>query len=526
MDQKPSYAELEQTLTSLNIEIDRLKSDRMLNSLKFSVNETELAELREAGEKYRELYENLSDWIFTHDLDGNLIENNFHFIKLLGYSEEELKGANVKDLMPERYRPDFDQYLKRITSAGKDSGIMKIMTATGSELTVEYTNILIKNPDGAYHIQGIARDITERINAETALRQSEQKFRSIIENIQEGYFEVDLQGKFTFANKSLCRIIGYTEAELLGMNHTTYMNEHHAGRIQEVYTAIFNSGDPVDGVEFELIRKDRQIRHIVTSVSLIHSPSRKPMGFRGIARDITDKKKLEDDLATLQAKALNAKEVTIMGLAKLSEYRDNDAGTHLERMREFSKYIAQELSSHNKYKGYITEKYINDIYQSAILHDIGKVGIPDAVLLKPGKLSPEEFAIIKEHSRLGGDALSAIEKQIKGESFLTLAKEIAYYHHERWNGKGYPKGLKGDEIPLSARIVALADVYDALTSKRVYKEAFSHEEAVKIIVSERGRQFDPDIVDAFMARNRDFLKLRQDLEAREADELGLKLSIS
>jgi response regulator RpfG family c-di-GMP phosphodiesterase len=288
---------------------------------------------------------------------------------------------------------------------------------------------------------------------------------------------------------------------------------------------VFNTGEAVEGIEFDLKRKDGQIRSIVTSVTLIYSDEKKPVGYRGIARDVTERTKLENDIAVYRRKTQNAKEVTIMGLAKLSEYRDNDAGSHLERIREFSKIIAQELSGHKKYYGYITPKYVDDIYQSSILHDIGKVGIPDAVLLKPGKLSPEEFDIIKEHSRLGGDALSEIESKIDGESFLTLAKEIAYHHHERWNGKGYPNGLKGDEIPLSARIVALADVYDALTSKRVYKEAFSHEDAIKIIVAERGKQFDPDVVDGFMARNKDFFQIRHVLNQRDAESLGIKISL-
>ncbi len=342
------------------------------------------------------------------------------------------------------------------------------------------------------------------------------KLRAILENICEGYYEVDIAGNFTFVNQAICLILGYTEAELLGMNNRNYMDKDNARKVFDVYHSILESRTPRDGIEFDLLRKNGETRSVVSSVGLILSSQEKPLGFRGIARDVTDRNRLENDLKTLMKNTKNAREVTILGLAKLSEYRDNDAGAHLERMREFTRILAQELSVHTKFKGYITEKYIEDIYISSILHDIGKVGIPDAVLLKPGKLTLEEFEIIKEHSRLGGDALSEIEAKIDGESFLSLAKEIAYYHHERWNGKGYPRGLKGDAIPLSARIVALADVYDALTSKRVYKEAFSHDEAIKIIVSERGRQFDPDVVDAFMARNKDFLAIRKKIDDPES----------
>jgi response regulator RpfG family c-di-GMP phosphodiesterase len=203
----------------------------------------------------------------------------------------------------------------------------------------------------------------------------------------------------------------------------------------------------------------------------------------------------------------NARLITILALAKLAEYRDDETGLHLERIRGYTKVIAEEMAKTPKYAGYITSEYIEDLYQSSILHDIGKVGIPDAVLLKPGKLTTDEFEKIKKHADLGGNVLTDIEDQIKGQTFLTLGKEIAYYHHEKWNGKGYPKGLKGEEIPLSARIVALPDVYDALTSKRIYKEPFPHKEAKKMIVDEKGRSFDTDVVDAFLTCEDDFLKI-------------------
>ena len=179
----------------------------------------------------------------------------------------------------------------------------------------------------------------------------------------------------------------------------------------------------------------------------------------------------------------NARSATILGLAKLAEYRDEGTGTHLERIREYAKMIAEELARSEEYSELITPEYIEDIYQSSILHDIGKVGIPDAILLKPAKLTDEEFNVIKRHTEFGGDAIKAIESQIEGRSFLDLGKEIAYHHHEKWDGSGYPQGLRGENIPLSARIVALADVYDALTTKRFYKPAYSHERSKQIIIN-------------------------------------------
>lgn len=192
--------------------------------------------------------------------------------------------------------------------------------------------------------------------------------------------------------------------------------------------------------------------------------------------------------------------VTIFALARLAESRDQDTGDHLNRIRRYCYFLTKKLSKSRSYRGYIDKKYISNIYHSSPLHDIGKVGITDAILLKPGKLTLEEFEIMKNHTVIGGKTLEDAEKQLKykTKSFLAMGKNIAYCHHEKWDGSGYPFGLKGSEIPLSARIVALADVYDALTSKRVYKDAITHEVAKDIILQGRGKHFDPEIVDAFI----------------------------
>lgn len=207
---------------------------------------------------------------------------------------------------------------------------------------------------------------------------------------------------------------------------------------------------------------------------------------------------LEKNIEKRTRELEQAQYVTVFSLAKLAECRDPETGEHLERIMLYSKIITKELSTTEKYKYIIEDRYIEMINMSSSLHDIGKVGIPDRILLKPGKLTSEEFEIMKTHSKIGGEALAAAEEKIKGESFLGIAKEIAYYHHEKFDGSGYPAGLIGEKIPLSARIMALADVYDAMTSKRVYKDKISPEETKKVIISESGKHFDPDIIEAFL----------------------------
>ncbi len=214
---------------------------------------------------------------------------------------------------------------------------------------------------------------------------------------------------------------------------------------------------------------------------------------------------------------LEGRDMMIFSLAKLAESRDQDTGTHLERIREYSKVLATELMSWPKFENVVDAQFVELIYLTSPLHDVGKVGIPDRVLLKPGKLTSDEFEVMKRHTLIGGETLSASAQAHPEASFLKMAMEIALKHHERWDGTGYPFQLKGEDIPLCARIVAVADVYDALTTKRVYKPAFTHETAADIIYASRGSHFDPDLVDAFAKVEEQMRRIRYELdESREA----------
>ena len=213
--------------------------------------------------------------------------------------------------------------------------------------------------------------------------------------------------------------------------------------------------------------------------------------------------------------SLETRDVAIFAMAKLAESRDPETGAHLERVRSYSRLIAQQLAHVPEFHHHLDGEFIRLIYLTSPLHDIGKVGIPDSVLLKPGRLSDREFEIMKTHTTIGAETLEAAARHFPGVRFLDMAKEIALSHHERYDGTGYPAGLVGDEIPLSGRIVALADVYDALTSKRVYKQAFGHDVARGIIVPERGKHFDPAIVDAFLECESEFIAIKERFEELE-----------
>lgn len=207
--------------------------------------------------------------------------------------------------------------------------------------------------------------------------------------------------------------------------------------------------------------------------------------------------------------SLETREVAIFAMAKLAESRDPETGAHLERVRSYCRILAKELSAAPAFRTEIDEEFIRLIYLTSPLHDIGKVGIPDSVLLKPGRLSDHEFDIMKTHAMLGAQTLEAALRAFPGVKFLEMARDIAATHHERWDGSGYPKGLVGSAIPLCGRITALADVYDALTSKRVYKAEFSHEIARSMIVKDSGVHFDPDVVSAFVRTEGQFVRTRE-----------------
>ncbi|WP_409338059.1 response regulator [Curvibacter microcysteis] len=220
-------------------------------------------------------------------------------------------------------------------------------------------------------------------------------------------------------------------------------------------------------------------------------------------RSKSDYLQQEVALRTLEVQAIQ--DVTIMVMASLAETRDNDTGNHIRRTQLYVKALAVRLRHHPRFESVLTERNIELLYKSAPLHDIGKVGIPDSILLKPGKLTVEEFEVMKRHPAIGRDAIEDAERRLGIKvKFLTFSKEIAYSHQEKWDGTGYPEGLAGDAIPLSARLMAVADVYDALISKRVYKPAFTHDQACQIVVQGRGQHFDPDIVDAFIEIADDF----------------------
>lgn len=227
------------------------------------------------------------------------------------------------------------------------------------------------------------------------------------------------------------------------------------------------------------------------SPSLVHARVRNHIALK------RHRDQLEELVQERTRELLLTRDVTIEAMGTLAEYRDPETGGHIKRTQGYVRLLAEHLRDHPRFADYLDDDTIDLLYKSAPLHDIGKVAIADQILLKPGALTAEEFEDMKQHTILGRDAIIAAESRLGENSFLSIAREIAEFHQEKWDGSGYPHGLAGDDIPIAGRLMALADVYDALISKRVYKPPFPHSKAVELILEGRGTHFDPDVADAF-----------------------------
>jgi putative two-component system response regulator len=242
------------------------------------------------------------------------------------------------------------------------------------------------------------------------------------------------------------------------------------------------------------------------SPPIVHARVKSHLALHQAQQQLENQNELLEQRVSERTEELSrTKDVAIFCMATLAETRDSETGKHILRTQNYIKILAEFLLNHPRFSDYLqADGTIEMLSKTSPLHDIGKVGVPDRILLKPGKLDPDEWIVMKKHAQYGHDALLRAELELGSTDFLQMAREIAYTHHERWDGNGYPQGLKGEYIPVSGRLMAIADVYDALINKRVYKEAYSHEKAVEIVRQSAGTHLDPDIVEAFLQLQDEF----------------------
>lgn len=334
---------------------------------------------------------------------------------------------------------------------------------------------------------------------ETALR-----FRDLYNNLLDLALLINRQGTIRMVNQHSLTLLGKRPEELVGTNFSEIIRseEIESNLLEEIIAAIYRDHH-LQGMQLQLKRQENDYIDVELGGNRVVMEDN-TIFFQLILRDITVTKSMERQILESEQLIDTSRQAAIFGLAKLAECRDDDTGAHLERIRLYTRILTIELKKHPEMDKIISKTFIEDIYRSSVLHDIGKVGIPDSILLKPGKLTRNEYDIMKNHCLFGSSTLKEAVTGPENVPFLQMARDIAHFHHERWDGTGYPEGLAGKAIPLAARIVALADVYDALTTVRVYKPALDHEVTRQIIVRESGSQFDPSIVEAFIKKEQEF----------------------
>lgn len=463
------------------------------------------------GAAVRSLPYELEEPALSYDRSGSVLDANDRFIALLGCTRNALPRSYMA-LHDREGR--FSEKLERLGDKDKlhDTETILISPA-GKRLVVLETVVVMREAGG--RITGYVstfRDITRFKSIEEQLAVSQLNYRRLFEIVTSPVIMLDDAGRVINMNASAEQLYRVRREEMIGVSYDEYFKvgakslrfERLLARAREKTGKFAQIGTPRR-------RSDGALIYTYATYTVVERDDKNPFTMFIMEKDLTARVRLEKRLEDMLRKVRETQVAAILGFARLTEYRDHTTGNHLRRIMLYTELLARELKTLPKYRDYIRGDYLESLTLSAVLHDIGKVGIEDSILLKPGKLTFDEYERMKQHTSMGGEALKSIDSELSYESFLTIGKEVAWYHHERWDGTGYPEGRKGEEIPLSARIVALADVYDALTSKRVYKPAYSHEEATAYIRAERGKHFDPDVADVFLTYEDEFRKIRESL---------------
>lgn len=364
-------------------------------------------------------------------------------------------------------------------------------------------------------LKKLENEYTHRLEAQVAARTRElAKTNDFLRGILDSSTGVsiivsDLEENVIFWNSGAENILGYGSEEMLGKSILRlYPKDDQRGGIRSGLIDKLKSGFGSIQEMVTQVSKDGSQVILSMAVSPMHDSKGNLQGILGLGQDVTERVQLHEQLVDSYKRIRNIQGASIFALAKLAEARDGETGSHLKRLQAYCESLCRQLARRRHYAAIFTEDYIMDLVQCSVLHDIGKLVIPDSILFHPGKFGEDDFEIMKQHALYGGKALeeAAIEAG-EGQSYLTLGRDVCYYHHERWDGSGYPFGLKGEEIPLPARVVSVADVYDALTTERRYKPAFTHEDASRVIETESGHQFDPEVVTAFIEAKQDFRRI-------------------
>ncbi len=426
-------------------------------------------------------------------------------------------------------------------------GVLDVQEPTPKRMTQEFSMLIqdiatsiafvLETKQLYDELKGYSEQLERKVSEKVGeLKSTEERYRVIVENAADPIFTADLDGRFTWVNRATRERLGYAAEEIIGMHVSRVVKKGHLHKVHAALQQALEGQGTRHPIELELLTKSGEERTVEFSCVPVLEEGR-ITGVEAGLRDITDRtvieklrktylKTLEEAVIERTAEIKEMQRASILAIATLAESIDEDTGGHLERIRHYCRTLAEDLRKNSPYQEAFTDEYCELVYDLSPLHDLGKVGIRDYILQKPDKLTTDEYARMKDHAEIGARALRMAGQMIHRESIFSIAEMIARFHHEKWDGSGYPaveidkehRPLKGEEIPLCARIVALADVYDALTSKRPYKEPFPHEKARDIISAESGKHFDPEIVKSFLRCEQDFINIRKRFPDKQAAE--------
>lgn len=452
--------------------------------------------------------------VWEWDCETNHVKYNQKWADMVGYKLDELN-------------PNLDTWKNLTNPQDLAISINKVQSLIRDESNKYVSEFRMKHKDGHTVWIKDSGKIIERKNGKpkvllgahidiSEIKQQQQQLQIITKAMEYSPAAVVITNEFAeieFVNTKFTEMTGYSIEDVKGKNPKVLKSGMHDLQFYSNMWHVLTCGKSWRG-EFYNKRKNGETYWESALIAPVQDSKMKTTHYIAIKTDITEKKnqelmlqqqrmQLEKDIKSKVDEADSAQKAAIIALAKLTEARDYGTGKHVERVQHLCKVLATELMRTDQYQHYIDSAYLEDIFFASALHDIGKINIPDCILLKPSKLSEDEFDIMKNHVNIGAEILSEMVRQAPSRKIIMSAR-IAKYHHERWDGTGYVKKLKGENIPLEARIMSLVDVYDALRSSRPYKIEYPHTKTMEIIIDESGKQFDPDIVSAFLRINTQF----------------------
>lgn len=450
-------------------------------------------------QNFNNFFNTIDQLLFVLDHEGVMLDVNQTVLARTGYDKSELIGQSVLIMHPEHRRDEALQNVTDMLLGKAEFCPIPIMTKSGYEIPVE-TRVCFGEWNGTPALFGTSKDITD-------LKLAEEKFSKAFNNNATLMAIASAEdGTFAEVNAAFCDLLEYSKEEVIGKNGLE-LNMIVGKDGIDLVTEIFKSKGSLVNAEVEIQGKYNR-RHIVLMNSQAIYVGTSHV-FVITMSDITQKQMMAQEIeryntqleTMVQEKVDELSEsqmATIKALVVLVESRDRDTGNHLKRLEEGCRILATRMRGYGDLRVLIDLDFIDTLAKASYLHDIGKVAIRDSVLLKPGRLTACEFDEIKEHTTIGAQTLQEIYEHYQGNKTIQTAIEIAQSHHERWDGTGYPAGLQGNAIPLSAQITAICDVYDAIRSRRCYKEPSTHAEGLELILAEKGKHFNPLLVKAFM----------------------------